>query len=125
MTYENKLDLILEKISPFRSENFKQKAEILPILENKIQPNELDALLNKLHADANIDFELWYVYKNNANGLILLDNKGYTRKKEREDELYKLALDTKKISIKNTNWVIISVLVTIIIWLLGLLFTKC
>ena len=91
MTYENKLDLILEKISPFRSENFKQKAEILPILENKIQPNELDALLNKLHADANIDFELSYGYKINANGLILLDNKGYTRKKEREDELYKLA----------------------------------
>lgn len=125
MTYENKLDFILEKISPFRSDNFKQKAEILPLLDNKIQPNELDTLLNKLYADANIDFELSYGYRINANGLILLDNKGYTQKKEREDELYKLALETKQISVKNTNWVIVSVLVAIILWLLGLLLAKC
>jgi len=122
MTYEGKLDCVLEILS---KENNAIRSDILrPKLNTEISEGELSSLLLKLTSDGNIEHSLNAGYQINMNGRILLENKGYSEAKRRNDELY----NNSKLPIRQNKWIIIltilGIIVTISVFIYGLANTK-
>jgi len=123
MNYEQQLDFILQKLLPFSKSDLKPLNELLSLMDSKMDSQHLEIMLRKLIADGNVDHQIGYGYRINANGIILTTpGNGYHDKKVKEEKLYKNSISSKRWSMWNTIFVILTLIATIII---GCLSIKC
>ncbi|HEY1046460.1 MAG TPA: hypothetical protein VGF79_08470, partial [Bacteroidia bacterium] len=133
---ENKLNELLKVINDLKMDT---KPENIKYPDN-ISEMERQGLLNTLVNDGYISYAASLgMYKGNTTGNMFLKSGGYGAKRKKEDELYELTIKSIKlneeaiglakeslsksdtsirISNKNTNWVIASVIVTVFLFLL-------
>ncbi len=123
MEYLEKLDFILLKIS--KTEVFKEAKDLILLMDNKISENEITPLLDKLKSDGNVDFIIGYGYRININGKIRLQPKnGYVDSKLKQDRQLELSEKSYSKAKTNTNWVIATFILTIFLFILGIILKK-
>lgn len=120
MTYEEKLDFVLDKIKDASHHKFPK--ELIGLMDNKLNEGELQQLLDKLYRDGNVDLHITYGYKINLTGRMIIDNKeGYVITKQKNYEIYTnskailtITKQTYLTTKLNTRWVIVGVVAAII-----------